>query len=354
MRKLILLLCVLLWSGWATAGFDEAMAAHKKGKSDIAGPEFRKVAEQHYGEILKLAEQGSAKAQFEIAWFYDLCLGVKCDPEQARKWYGKAAEQGYAQAQYELANMFAYGRGVPQDYKVAAEWYRKAAEQGYGDAQIVLGDRYHFGEGVPRDDSQATKWYLKAATDPENHLLALHTLAYIYPFEGDPQDVQRVAELFREEGEHGDVKSQSTLGDMYYFGRGMPQNYQMAVKWYRKAAEQGDALAQFSLGMMYRQGEGVPQDYKQAMVWFRKAAEQGDASAENNLGGMYEAGEGVPQNYAQAHKWYNLAAASGGEEANKNAIRYRDALAEKMSARQIEEAQRLAREWSAKHPKAKP
>ena len=44
-----------------------------------------------------------------------------------------------------------------------------------------------------------------------------------------------------------------------------------------------------------------------------------------------------------AHMWYNLAAAQG----NKNAVKYRDLVAHKMTQQQIAEAQKLARECLA-------
>ena len=123
-----------------------------------------------------------------------------------------------------------------------------------------------------------------------------------------------------------------------------------AVEWYRQAAEQGNAEAQSLLGVMYNLGQGVPQDYNQAVKWHLKAAEQGDTVARLNLGVIYDKGLGVPQDYAQAYLWLNLAATSG----NKEAIRNRDYLAFKMTASQIEEAQRMAREWAAQHTKEKP
>jgi TPR repeat protein len=92
-------------------------------------------------------------------------------------------------------------------------------------------------------------------------------------------------------------------------------------------------------GGMYEQGRGVPQDYAEAVRWYRKAADQGWTRAQVNLGVMYEQGQGVPQDYALAHMWYNLAAAQG----NKDAAKWRDELAAKMTPAQIAEAQRLAR-----------
>jgi len=144
--------------------------------------------------------------------------------------------------------------------------------------------------------------------------------------------------------EQGDAYAQFNLGYMYAKGEGVPQDYAEAVKWYRKAAGQGDADAQFNLGIIYDQGKGVPQDYAKAVRWYRKAADQEDATAQNSLGMMYDEGQGVPQNYLLAHMWFNLASARGDKQGENN----REIVAKKMTADQIAEAQRLAREWKVK------
>ena len=132
---------------------------------------------------------------------------------------------------------------------------------------------------------------------------------------------------------------------MYDKGQGVPQDYAEAVKWYRKAADQGNAPAQSNLGLMYDKGQGVPQDYAEAVKWFRKAAEQGDAPAQSNLGWMYEEGQGVPQDYVEAHLWFNLASARVAGADHAKYVKARDAVAAKMTAQQIAEAQRRARQW---------
>ena len=118
--------------------------------------------------------------------------------------------------------------------------------------------------------------------------------------------------------------------------------------WCRSTAEQGDASAQNTLGVMYYNGDGVPQDYQEAMKWYRLAAEQGHAGAQFNLGVGYYNGDGVPQDYIQSHKWINLAASrtAPGEAGDYRSAR--DVVAEKMTASQVAEAQRLAQEWQPK------
>ena len=94
--------------------------------------------------------------------------GVPQDDAEAVKWYRKAAEQGVAKAQFNLGVMSYKGRGVPQDDADAVRWYRKAAEQGHASAQFNLGLMYDKGRGVPQDYLLAHMWLnLAAATGHE-------------------------------------------------------------------------------------------------------------------------------------------------------------------------------------------
>ena len=120
-----------------------------------------------------------------------------------------------------------------------------------------------------------------------------------------------------------------------------------AVMWFRKAADQGDAVAEFLLGYQYANGIGVPLDYGEAMIWFRKAAEQGHRVAKLYLGVMYAEGRGVPQDYVRAHMWFSLSAAQG----EQRAVKTLEMAERRMTPAQINEAQRLARDWK---PDAQP
>jgi hypothetical protein len=59
---------------------------------------------------------------------------------------------------------------------------------------------------------------------------------------------------------------------------------------------------------------------------------------------MYAKGQGVPQDYVSAHMWWNLSGSNGYEDAVEN----RNIVEKKMTPSQIEEAQRLARNWKPK------
>jgi len=72
------------------------------------------------------------------------------------------------------------------------------------------------------------------------------------------------------------------------------------------------------------------------------AAASGDPSAYFDLGVAYSTGShGAPCDLIEAHKWFNLAAVGGYEDA----AQCRADISEEMTAREIAEAQRRAREW---------
>jgi len=136
-----------LFSSSVFAGFQEGLGAI--GKSDDV-------------TVLKwkaLAEQGDAKAQFNLGVMYVKGDGVTQDYQEAVKWYRLAGEQGDAKAQYNLGVMYGNGEGVTQDYKEALKWYRLAAEQRYATAQSNLGLMYAQGQGVIQDNVIAYMWF---------------------------------------------------------------------------------------------------------------------------------------------------------------------------------------------------
>jgi len=78
-------------------------------------------------------------------------------------------------------------------------------------------------------------------------------------------------------------------------------------------------------------------------------AARGDAQARYDLGVAFSCGtSGVGIDLVEAHKWFNLAALAGSEEGQH----CRAEIAEEMTAREIVEAQRLARAWLNKRARA--
>ncbi len=211
-----------------------------------------------------------------------------------------------------------------EDYKTAIPLYLSLANAGNLKAQKRLGFFYEYGLGLKRDWIEAAKWFSKAA----------------------------------------DAGDADAAGSLSFLGRNWPLKYEntsdgAVYALVERAAQEGYAVAQMSLGVMnYGFSFDLFSDVRrknlpEALKWYRRAAAQGDVDSQFALALAYESGTGLPQDYVEAHKWFNLAAAAAakyeGEEAfRENLRKQRDDLAHKMTASQVEEAQRLAREWKPK------
>lgn len=156
--------------------------------------------------------------------------------------------------------------------------------------------------------------------------------------EGKPENQAEAVEWFLNAAEQGHVVAHVRLDFMHANGRGVQKSRAEAQKWFHKAAELGDAWAQTQAGHDYNFGRYVRENDIEAVKWYRKAADQGFAEGQSHLGWMYETGQGVPEDYVQAYAWLNLAAAQGYE----SAIQGKDELRERMTDKQIAQAQELS------------
>ena len=159
MRRLLpilLTLVVLLFSpteGWSQE-FQVGLDAAERGDYATALREWT-----------PLAEQGDAKAQYNLGVMYENGQGVPQDYKTAVKWFTLAAEQGYDFAQFNLGLMYNNGEGVLQDYATARKWFTLAAGQEHASAQYNLGLMSYDGDGVPQDYVYAHMWGNIAASN---------------------------------------------------------------------------------------------------------------------------------------------------------------------------------------------
>lgn len=82
----------------------------------------------------------------------------------------------------------------------------------------------------------------------------------------DGDYVKAMAELIPA-AEGGDVRAQTNLGSIYYYGKGISVNFDKAFRWYHAAALQGDLDAQIGLAIMYIKSQGVQGDFAIAYMW---------------------------------------------------------------------------------------
>lgn len=145
----------------------------------------------------------------------------------------------------------------------------------------------------------------------------------------------------------GNAAAQYNLAIMHHKGQGVPQDSLIAIQWYRNAARQGHPGAQHNLGVMYGRGDGVNVDVEEAARWFHRAANNGHFKALMVLGTIYHEGEGVRKDNVEAYRWFKVAAnlLQPGDlrDVALDSMRY---LSKLMTPEEIEEAIKLAKEWS--------
>lgn len=188
----------------------------------------------------KLAESGSAVAQFTLGDFYETLGAVPKNGDQvaydkAFAWYRKAAAKDYGPAAYRLGEMYKNGTGVPKDVHTATSWYEKAATEDDVEGIDALADTYFYGEGTEQSYSTAKRWYLKAARNFQSAWAAVQ------------------------------------LAHIYSSGLGTKPNYKVADIWWRMAASNGSPDAMFNLGTAYANGDGVTKNGAAAADWYYKS-----------------------------------------------------------------------------------
>lgn len=105
------------------------------------------------------AEQGHAEAQNSVG------SGLQADKKfaEARIWYERAAAQNHALATNNLAYLYDLGLGVKQDRQQAFHFYSQAADLAWAEAMWNLANMYGAGQlGQPPDLLKACVWTLRA------------------------------------------------------------------------------------------------------------------------------------------------------------------------------------------------
>ncbi len=168
MTRTMLLAAALFLMAASTvrAGYDDGVAAYKRGDFVTAASEF-----------LPLARDGDVRAQRNLGYLYERGKGVPQDHAEAVSWYRKAADQGDVKARFNLAIMYYNGEGVVRNYREAAAWLRKAADQGHTKAQYSFGAMSSSGRGILTHVVEAHMWFtLAGESGDKNATYALRRL----------------------------------------------------------------------------------------------------------------------------------------------------------------------------------
>ena len=79
----------------------------------------------------RAANNGNAKAQFDLAIMYANGRGTQKNEKLAFNWFHKSARNNYAPAKHYMGISFLQGRGVRKQKELARYWFKLAIQQGY-------------------------------------------------------------------------------------------------------------------------------------------------------------------------------------------------------------------------------
>ena len=138
------------------------------------------------------AGRGDPSAQLMLGTLYVELEDPAPNPEQARKWLGRAAEAGIAEAQFRLALIFE-DVNPPR----VVDLLSRAARQSHALANETLGEYYYGGITVPRNLRRAITYFQRAVD--AGSITARNYLAWLLATADDPahRDGARAVDLIR-------------------------------------------------------------------------------------------------------------------------------------------------------------
>jgi TPR repeat protein len=155
---------------------------------------------------------------------------------------------------------------------------------------------------------------------------------------GTQQDPRQAFEWFQKSAASGDPLGAYKLG-CYYDGQGagiVTSDSNEALKYKLVAAKAGYALAQHDVALLYeRQGNS-----EEALKWWKLAGDQGYPNALYRLSMSYSAGKGTPRDLTLSYAYFKLSKLAPKKNVNE--------MAAMLSKPELEKAEKLASEWSAK------
>jgi len=198
-----------------------------------------------------LAQDGDARALYNLGTLYAQGRGVPQNMVSARAFWEGAADEGHVGAMHNLAlSLIADAGGHEEnladaEYEEALNWLQRASEGGFPNSQYTLGKMYQYGLSVEQNDQEAARLFIEAA-------------------------------------EQGFASAQYNLGKLYRDGRGVPHDANLSLHYFEQAALQGHAGAQNRLATRFARGEGVERNDITALMWASLSAEQGNERAIEN------------------------------------------------------------------------
>ena len=254
-----------------------AACVQRKMKANQA---LKEEIEEAVSYLKTAANTGYPKAMNNLAYYYDMGIGVEKDSNEAQKLYFQAAREKNPFAIFNATVNPITPNGTKMTEKQIANALMQGVELGSAPSMNNAGVAAATGFGMQKDEAKAASLF------------------------------KRAAELDCTEGI-------VNYANMVLEGKGIQKDVRLAAKCYNSAAKRGNSSALNNLGAMFAKGYEVRNDINEALKNINLAAKAGHPEALLNMGKMYLWGLGVEKNSQEALKYFNAALQKGKVEAQQ-------------------------------------
>jgi len=129
MKKIILILTLTLTINLTANPFNSTRENNHYTQQQVS---------QKFMYAQQAAQQGNARAQFDLGLMYAKGEGVRKDEKKAFSWFHKAARNNHVEAKFYMGLSFAQGRGVRKQAQLARYWFKLAVKAGHKQAIAYL------------------------------------------------------------------------------------------------------------------------------------------------------------------------------------------------------------------------
>ncbi|MDP3704313.1 MAG: tetratricopeptide repeat protein [Legionellaceae bacterium] len=213
----------------------------------------------------KAADSHDISAQMYCAAAYLFGVGVKKNPDTAKRYYIAAAKNGNSIAQYTVAESF-FETHQSANKKLGLRWLDKAIEQHNPEAQVILSEQYASGVLLERNLDKAKEMAQLAVA--QNYVPALYQMGRL---ERSQKHVEEAEKWYIKAASTNYIPAVIALAELYSETPSPLHNAHEGFLWMLKAAELGSAQAQTALANVYKKGIGVDADEHLAIEWQQKA-----------------------------------------------------------------------------------
>ena len=219
------------------------------------------------------------------------------NPEQAVQWFKKAASADDTNAQMFVAAAYLFGVGVKPNPDVARKYYIDAAKNGNALAQFTLA-KYFLDSKHSSNKKLGLIWLNKAVA--AGNVQAVAKLGTLY-IQGKqiPQDTDKGLGLLNTAAEQNYAPAMVELGEVAIANN----DYSKAVIWFNKAIKLNEKAAYLHLAHAYLQEKSPIYDANAGFLWTLKAAQDGVTKAKIELAKLYQNGVGTAVNEDLAKQW---------------------------------------------------